>query len=102
LRCGHLIEDVQLERWRDVGEKNVLGLTVFFGDGGVELREHIEVGERRLASVQIVAVLTSPPKRRTIADLKASQVDPAVGQQVQVLLREIGANHTDYLDIGEV
>ena len=66
---------------------------------GPEVGEHAEPGVEGLGLVQVVAVLPHPAEGGPVGDLEAGQVHAAAGQEVQVLLREVGPDDRDEVHV---
>src|SRR6266516_1076294 len=68
----------------------------------LELLEHIEVGEERLAAVEVVAILAAPAKGLAASVLDALEVNPPALKHPHVLLVEVLADNGDEVDVGEI
>src|SRR5439155_4616389 len=97
-----LIEHAELEGRVHVAEEDDVGLSVGVRQDGLEPFEYVEVGEERLAAVQVVAVLAAPAERLAPRVLEALEVDPPAGEDLHVLFVEVLADNGDEVNIGEV
>src|SRR5262249_36721578 len=71
------------------------------GEVGLEVGEDAELRVERPRLVQVVTVLALPAEGRAVADLHSAEIDPAAGQELEVLLGEVGADHRRELDVRE-
>ena len=63
--------------------------------------EDIQLRVQRLPAVQVLAIAAAPSEAAPVHDLEASGVDTVGAQQLQVLLREVGADHRHQTHGGE-
>ena len=94
-----LAEHVELERRIDVAEEDELGVAVRVGELGLEGREHAEPGVEGLAGREVGRVAADPVERLARRALDARDVDAERGELVEVLLREVVADHGDDRDV---
>src|SRR5207249_7982748 len=99
---GYLVEHAELERGVHVTEEDDVCLSIRVGQAGLELLEHIEVGEERLAAVEVVAILAAPAKGLAASVLDALEVNPPALKHPHVLLVEVLADNGDEVDVGEI
>src|SRR6266480_2573708 len=76
-RTFHLIEHMRLQRRRDVGQQNEIGLPIRFWQRGFEMFKDIERDRARFARVQVPRILAGPAKSFSVYPLHAFAVDLA-------------------------
>src|SRR5208282_1599418 len=70
-----LVEDVALEIRGDVGEEDVFGIAIFFGEARLEFGEDVKVGGKGDALVQVFGVAAGPEETFARGALEAFEVD---------------------------
>ena len=85
-----------------IPEEDDVRLSVGVRQDGLEPFEYVEVGEERLAAVEVVAVLAPPAEGPAARVLEALEVDPPAGEDLHVLFVEVLADNGDEVNIGEV
>src|SRR2546428_6898057 len=97
---GYLVEHAELERGVHVTEEDDVCLSIRVGQAGLELLEHIEVGEERLAAVEVVAILAAPAKGLAASVLDALEVNPPALKHHNVMIVEVLADNGAEFDDG--
>ena len=67
----------------------------------MEALEDVELGEQRLAAIEVQAVLAAPAERLAFGVGNTLQVDTPTAEQLQLFLAEVLADHGDQVDVGE-
>jgi hypothetical protein len=98
LRVRDLVEGLVLHARLGVGQEQVLGRPAALGDLRVEVLEHVQVRRQRAARVPVGLVAPAPAEGLAAGDLQAAGVDPAAGQEVEVLLLEVAADDPDQVE----
>src|SRR6266567_143716 len=82
-----------LEVGLDVAEEKVGLGAIAVGQLGIEIGEDVEVGAERLAIVHIGRIFSGPEEGLAGNAIEAGEVDLAGGEEVDIFLREILADH---------
>ena len=98
----HLRAHVALQLRLDIAEQQVGRRAIRFGQLGLEIGEHVEVGPQRGAVVHIGGVDAGPEEGFPGDALQSFEIDVARGAAGRILLREIVADDGHDFDIGEV
>ena len=99
---GHLGADTALEIGLDVAEEEVRLGTVAFRELGVEIGEDVEIGLEGLAVVHIGGVFSGPEEGFTGNAVETGEIDIPGGEEFDVCLGEIFADHADDLHGREI
>ncbi len=76
---------------------------VAFGQLGIEVGEHVQIGAQGGAIVHILRINTGPEEGlASFHALQTFQIDAAVREQFLVFGGEVVAHHGDYLGLGEI
>ena len=97
----HLVQDALLQQRVHVAQEDDVGLLVGRGQVRLEAFEDVELGEQRLAAVQVQAVLAAPAERLAFGVGDTLQVDAPTFEELQLLVAEVFADDGDQVDIGE-
>ena len=97
-----LVEDMVLKVRRDVCQENDWSLAVAFGQGGCEGLENIQLHRAGLSGVHVPHVFARPAEGFPGNDLEAGEIDLAIAEKFDMLLREILADDADEADGREV
>ena len=98
----HLLENVELEPWIDVGQKKIRRRAKLLRNLGAEVREHTEVCFQRLGGVQIVAVSPAPAERAALRALEAAEIHAALLQWIQLFDRIVRPHDSNDTHFGEM
>ena len=96
-----LVEHALLQQRVHVAQKDDVGLLVGRGQLGLEALEDVELGEQRLAAIEVQAVLAAPAERLAFGVLNTLQVDASTTEQLELFLAEVFADDGDQVDVGE-
>jgi hypothetical protein len=92
---------MRLQRRRDVGQQNEIGLAIRFRQRGFEMFKDIERDRARFARVQVPRIFARPAKSLSVYPLHAFAVDLARLPKLEFGFGKIVAHDTDKPDRGE-
>ena len=92
----HLPPHRGLQRRVNVRQKQEVGVSVFLGNLGLELLEHVQLREVGLRFVQVVGVVAAPAEGLAGRALNAARIDAAFLQNILMLGAKIVAHHGDH------
>jgi len=90
-----LLEDVALEIGSNVGEENVSGIAIFFRKARLEFSEHVEIGGKGDAIIQVFGIAAGPEEAFARGALEAFDVDGALAKKGFVIRMKIISNDGD-------
>ena len=93
---------LMLQRGVHIAEEDDVRLLVGIGQHGLEVLEDVQLGEERLAAVEVVAVLATPAEGLAVGALDSLQVDAPAREELHVLLAEVFTDDGDEVYVGEV
>ena len=88
----HLVQHVKLERRRDVGQQDELGVLMRLRQFGRERLKHAQLGQQRAAIVHVRLVFARPVKRFAGQNLQAFEINFVPVIKPDVFFGEIGAD----------
>ncbi len=97
-RPAHLVEDVGLQRRRDVGQEHKLRFAKILRQLGLEIFEDIERDRFCFAGVEIPGVFARPAERLARDLLHSGRIDVARFPEIEFRFWKIIADHSDEID----
>ena len=95
---AHLVEDVVLQRRRDVGQQDEWALAIGLRQARGERFEYAEFGLERAAIVHVQLIFAGPMECFAGRDLQTFEVDLVLFVERDVVLREIFTDDADEFD----
>ena len=89
----HLVEYMDLERRRNVGQQHIRQIPVGFRQRGIERLEHAQFREQRPAIVHVHLIFARPMEGLARQDLQAGQVNLMALIELEVLLGKVFTHH---------
>ena len=91
-----LLQNRVLQRWVDIAEKNERRIGVRVGQCGLEIRENVELGDKRGALVHVLVVAPGPEEGFAGGTFEAGEIDVAMLENGHVFLCEVIADDGDH------
>src|SRR5438105_7111528 len=98
----HLGENVELQPWIDVAEKDKRRAPELIGNLRTEVGENAEMGLERFGDIQVMAIAAAPAKRASVGALEAGEVHAALRERLKLLHWIVAADDADELHAAEM
>src|SRR6185437_2836921 len=95
----HLLTNLLLQRWVDIGKKKKFAVPVGFGNFGLKSLEYIQVRAQRLCFVQVLEIFASPVETFACGVFDAVSIDPSRTKNRFLLFSKVFPDYPNYANL---